>query len=217
MKLKTSTTTSSTRKSTTIGSTRTRSRDVFESSKQNLSDSTSSPDASSKWCPTCAEEKSVRMFYKHRAFKDGLKKQCKDCENAASRLRYQRLKDAGETSIKNKRETNRSGMLRRQYGITHEQYNELLEKQDSRCAICRKHIDECKTNFHVDHAHSESKWVPAGAIRGLLCWSCNRQLIGNRTDADLYLAASEYLKRHTGWQVPDDKVKLKKRRKRKIK
>lgn len=214
MKLKTSTTTSSTRRRSRTGSSQTKSRETSESSN----DKSSSLDAASKWCPTCSEEKSVRLFYKHRAFKDGLKKQCKECENAASRLRYQRLKDAGEVSIKNKRETNRSGMLRRQYGITQDQYDELLKKQDFRCAICRKHRDECKTNFHVDHAHSESKWVPAGAIRGLLCWSCNRQLIGDRTNADLYLAASEYLKRHTGWQVPDDKVKIKKkRRKRNIK
>ena len=61
--------------------------------------------------------------------------------------------------------------LKRFYGITVEQYNELLEKQNHCCAMCGEHKSNFKRNLHVDHNH-ETK-----AIRALLCTRCN-PLIG---------------------------------------
>ena len=51
------------------------------------------------------------------------------------------------------------------YGITEEQYNDLLEKQDNKCAACSD-----TTPLVVDHCHN------TGAIRGLLCRKCNTAL-----------------------------------------
>jgi hypothetical protein len=63
--------------------------------------------------------------------------------------------------------------LKRNYGITHEQYEKLLENQEGRCAICRTTEpggNRHSSHFHVDHDHQ------TGEIRGLLCCECNRGL-----------------------------------------
>jgi hypothetical protein len=60
--------------------------------------------------------------------------------------------------------------LNRHYGMTLEQWNDLFNKQNGRCAICEKHQTEVIQNLCVDHDHSNGK------IRGLLCHSCNRGL-----------------------------------------
>ena len=108
----------------------------------------------------------------------------------------------------------RSSQLKRKYGITVSQYEELLEQQNYRCAICDKHMDDQKNNMHVDHAHTESEFVPAGMIRGILCWTCNLKLIGKNTNPNIFEKAAAYLKQHTGWMVPNDKIKPKKKRKK---
>lgn len=55
----------------------------------------------------------------------------------------------------------------RQYGITLEQYDEMLVAQNGVCAICR---EECKSGrrLSVDHCHE------TGKVRGLLCGNCNQ-------------------------------------------
>lgn len=53
------------------------------------------------------------------------------------------------------------------YGITLEEFNELLDKQDGVCAICKLKTDG---HWHVDHDHQTEK------VRGVLCFSCNTSL-----------------------------------------
>lgn len=53
----------------------------------------------------------------------------------------------------------------KQYGLTLDSYTEMLQKQDSRCAICK----EQKT-LVIDHCHK------TGKVRGLLCIGCNTGL-----------------------------------------
>ena len=60
--------------------------------------------------------------------------------------------------------------LFKKYGITLEQYNEILQKQDGKCLICKFPAKFFKRCLAVDHDHR------TGVIRGLLCNRCNRQL-----------------------------------------
>ena len=65
--------------------------------------------------------------------------------------------------------------LKRTYGMSHEDYMRLLEKQGHKCAICGGEGFVMDTQRHkvklvVDHDHN------TGAIRGLLCHNCNRAL-----------------------------------------
>lgn len=72
--------------------------------------------------------------------------------------------------------------LKNKYGITIEQYEELSDKQNHSCAICFS-----KEKLVVDHDHETNK------IRGLLCNDCNRNLIAQRTDPEIFLRAAKYL------------------------
>ncbi len=128
-----------------------------------------------------------------------------------------KAKAEGHVYIKNKQHSTRVYNLRKKFGITVEQYDELLEKQDHSCAVCGKHVTEFNQKFAVDHAHTESDHVPAGMIRGLLCYPCNNMLIGKRTNPDVFEKAANYLRQHVGLKVPDGYIKPKRpRRKRKV-
>jgi Recombination endonuclease VII len=79
-----------------------------------------------------------------------------------------------------------AGHLQRKYGITDEQYAELLEKQQGGCAICGS--TPKKQRLHVDHNHR------TGVIRGLLCLWCNHRLLGGARESVAILeSAIEYL------------------------
>ena len=80
--------------------------------------------------------------------------------------------------------------LKRRYGITSEDYGNMLEAQDNKCAICR--IAKCKTgrNFAVDHDHK------TGKVRALLCGNCNQGIGGLQDDPELLRKAALYLERH---------------------
>jgi hypothetical protein len=55
-----------------------------------------------------------------------------------------------------------------EFGITVEEFNEVLIRQNGLCAICGvKFQNKRKKGPHVDHDHR------TGKIRGLLCNSCN--------------------------------------------
>jgi len=81
--------------------------------------------------------------------------------------------------------------LNKKYGITLEQYEEMVAKQDNKCAICNKKetvsLRGKLANLSVDHCHK------TGKIRSLLCQNCNRALgmlkenYGNFINAILYL------------------------------
>lgn len=101
--------------------------------------------------------------------------------------------------------------LRRLYGITPEQYQDLFDKQGGKCGVCGKSPEENGKALAVDHNHK------TGEIRGLLCGYCNHRLVGRHTDADLIRAMAEYLERTTGLFVPPRKRRKKRVRKSKPK
>lgn len=76
--------------------------------------------------------------------------------------------------------------LKRKYGITYEEYEEMLAQQDGKCAICGQ-VDEWFA-LAVDHCHEK------GHVRGLLCSQCNRGLGLLKDSPELLERALEYLK-----------------------
>lgn len=53
--------------------------------------------------------------------------------------------------------------------------NDLIEKHGNQCAICEKPRSAFKKNLAVDHDHK------SGKIRGLLCYRCNKFILGRQT------------------------------------
>lgn len=91
----------------------------------------------------------------HR-YKDRLGSWCKGCKNEQSR-------DWG----KNNKDRRKDNALKKNFGITLLQYNSVLDEQNHKCMICRRHESEFKNSFAVDHCHK------SGKVRGLLCMDCN--------------------------------------------
>lgn len=130
----------------------------------------------------------------------------KKYENGKPTLDYRKVLAAKQRAYRlanrDKINTNawKSHLLRR-YGITQEQYKELLERQNNSCFICRKHESTEKFRLAVDHDHK------TGEIRGLLCNFCNSRLVGRHRDPEKFFRAAEYLQQGTGWFVPTQKRK----------
>lgn len=86
--------------------------------------------------------------------------------------------------------------LRKKYGISKAQYDEMLRKQSGTCAICKCH--QRYQALAVDHCHK------TGQVRGLLCVQCNRGL-GRFFDSPLRLRnAAEYIEGSRRGQVGAD-------------
>ena len=83
--------------------------------------------------------------------------------------------------------------LTRNYNITPEEYEQMLEAQGGQCAICNGSNDSKKKRLAVDHDHAccpESGKSCGSCIRGLLCDDCN---IGKfKEDPELLRAAANY-------------------------
>ena len=82
--------------------------------------------------------------------------------------------------------------LKAHYGITVEQYEAILTKQNNVCAICfqseqSKDKDGGARGMPVDHCHT------TGNVRGLLCTSCNRALGMFKDNVDNLRSAIKYL------------------------
>lgn len=73
----------------------------------------------------------------------------------------------------------------RRYGMSIDDYKDLLKKQDEACAICRTPAQDRR--LAVDHDHA------TGEVRGLLCNNCNGGLGQFKDNLDNLLAAVRYL------------------------
>ena len=61
------------------------------------------------------------------------------------------------------------------YGITEQDYERMYIAQNGCCAICGKHSSTFKKRLSVDHNHK------TGQVRGLLCYRCNKFVVGRHT------------------------------------
>lgn len=81
----------------------------------------------------------------------------------------------------------RNSYYKKRFGITLEQYNDILKRQGGVCAICNEK-DSIYDNLAVDHDHNTNK------VRGLLCHLCNRALGMFKDDSNRLEKALDYLK-----------------------
>jgi len=86
-----------------------------------------------------------------------------------------------------------NAQLKHKFGITADQYDDMLARQDGKCAICGKPETDTirwgKTaRLAVDHDHL------TGVVRGLLCRRCNQGIGKFEDDPDMLQAAADYLR-----------------------
>jgi hypothetical protein len=76
------------------------------------------------------------------------------------------------------------------YGVSEEQYTEMLSRQGGVCRVCKKTPEENKQRLAVDHCHD------TGKVRGLLCSTCNLGLGYFNDNIQLLTEAILYIKEH---------------------
>ena len=133
-----------------------------------------------KICRDCKQAKDKKEFSADRTSKDGLCYYCKPCK------RIRRIGYALYTvEIRRQKEFVRG--LKRSYGITPEEYNQMFLKQEGKCTICYRHQSVLRRRLAVDHCHESKK------IRGLLCDNCNPMLGYAKDNITILESAIEYL------------------------
>jgi hypothetical protein len=122
-----------------------------------------------KECSLCKTHKPLSAFNKNAAYKEGHYKHCRSCHYEVY---------------------GRSTHLFRTYGITPDDYNILLEKQQYKCFACTKeHSESKKERLYVDHCHT------TGRIRGLLCQGCNFAIGAVKDNIETLKNLIKYLER----------------------
>lgn len=82
--------------------------------------------------------------------------------------------------------TKRQCSLRWRYGLTYEEYSQMVVEQDNLCAVCWD-LPDGKGGLVVDHDHV------TGNIRGLLCTKCNSALGMVKDNLDTIAGMYSYL------------------------
>ena len=121
-------------------------------------------------------------FHLQKEGKFGRRSTCRVCHN-----KYQREYEASRGY-----EWRRAKALRLAYGITLEDYEEILKVQEGKCAICGSGESQHPATelLVIDHCHE------TGKVRGLLCNSCNRGIGFFVDDPARLLQAAVYLEIH---------------------
>lgn len=163
-----------------------------QTSTDNFNKNKAQADGLDVYCRPCkrqaAKESRLRNLDKHKArarsyyqkHREQLLLKCKSEETKQRRRDYyQRNKQEFKDNV-------RWAQLKRLYGISKEEYANLLSLQNGRCAICHKFSD---LQLHVDHCHT------TGKIRGLLCVCCNRAIGFFKDSTESLQNAIDYLNR----------------------
>lgn len=133
-----------------------------------------------KRCSSCKCEKQAGEFYRQKGTSDGFQTCCKAC----SKLRVKAWLSANpeKRSVLTRRD-----MLKRKYGLSIEQYEEMSTNAKGVCEICGGNEPNTGDRLSVDHCHA------TGKIRGLLCSNCNKALGMLMDDPELAIKAALYL------------------------
>jgi hypothetical protein len=99
--------------------------------------------------------------------------ECKLCGGMHKRTSHQLGRGSRSRECPEYKAPNWSGydredqIMRRTYGISMQEFDELVEFQGGKCAICFKPLDAINRRANIDHCHD------TGKVRGILCTGCN--------------------------------------------
>lgn len=128
-------------------------------------------------CVTCNCTLRVSQFT-WESDKGRFRPQCKSCHSARMKL----LRDGDPLAYRDK-------IIRRKYGISLAEFDEMLALQGGGCAICGSTVNPDARSLAVDHCHG------TGRVRGILCGRCNKAIGLFNDDPLLLEKAVIYLRR----------------------
>ncbi len=101
---------------------------------------------------------------------------CKSCGDLHEQSGREIKNSNSPMSCNNYKPSNWSGLekqdnkIRKQYGISLQQFTDLLNEQGGKCAICEKPMEVIRRRMNIDHCHETNQ------VRGILCSGCNTGL-----------------------------------------
>jgi hypothetical protein len=121
-----------------------------------------------KYCPGCKQVKKLSEFSTMKV-RSGVASHCRECSKRMQEIRHAlpETKEKQHKYYKRNREKAIDRKLQANFGITYNQYKQMLDAQGGGCMICEKTPKENGKMLAVDHNHT------TGENRGLLCSSCN--------------------------------------------
>lgn len=144
-----------------------------------------------KICSKCKKAKRRNAFRPLKNGKnnsDSLRAECRMCLAKRARKWRKKNPDYGKLWKRSNKELDSlyqwRGALKKKYGLSEEQYEQMLEACGRVCSICRRGF---MSRPNVDHCHQ------TGKVRGLLCKPCNRGLGMFGDDLVRLKAAVSYL------------------------
>jgi hypothetical protein len=149
-------------------------------------------------CRICGDPKDEDEFSPRQDSPTGRRSECRDCHAAQARDYYASHREQIKTAKRAKRQAQpvhvraveRRSRFKRHYGLSFEEYDWLLVRQEGSCAICQTQIPVGPgKRFVVDHNSA------TGQVRGLLCSRCNTALGLFQDDIARLQAAIRYLRR----------------------
>ncbi len=148
-----------------------------------------------KYCRQCKTTKPIMEFYRLRKDKPELRPHCKICNRKYFKIWRIKNKDKDAARGRQRRkllpERYKDYDRKKVHGVAFGTYDKMLKEQSGLCAICKSDTPQSKRrSFSIDHCHK------TGKIRALLCDPCNHGIGNFKDNADLLLAAIEYLKIH---------------------
>lgn len=142
-----------------------------------------------KTCSECAEEKPISEFTFDKR-RGSYTSKCTKCRTKKTKEWRDKNPNYEKERYGVNEDRDRWRHIKRKYGISKEEYVEMLDSQGGRCAICGDEPGERYSHqLHVDHCHA------SGKVRGLLCRGCNHMLGVIKDDEVLLFKAVEYLRK----------------------
>jgi hypothetical protein len=135
-----------------------------------------------KKCGKCQKLKNFTDFSK--SLKKGFQSYCKLC-----------CKQHKQKWITENRDKTKVNALWTKYRLRKDQFDDLLQSQNNKCAICNNTFNETP---NVDHDHSCCKNYRScgNCVRGLLCSRCNEFLGKYEANFHLIDKINQYISNH---------------------
>lgn len=150
-----------------------------------------------RFCRYCQQEKPLEQFIKWRG-------RCESCRKEERKLSYVRMRETKpeiwerHVERENLRYAKNKEKIRAKrrlatYGISQEEFEQMLLKQNGVCFICKNKETKPSNaggnkNLSVDHCHK------TGRVRSLLCQRCNTVVGLLEESADLCQETMRYIK-----------------------
>lgn len=132
-----------------------------------------------KICKQCKLEKPINDFYKPQQESKYNHVRCKICIDNS-------IKDKQKQYRFNNKDKMQKYYIKRKYGISFEQKNQMIIDQNGQCASCGDILGINPRNICLDHNHINGK------IRKILCKKCNAALGFMEENVEKILKLAEY-------------------------